>query len=204
MSSYARQQQQIDETQLDNRVMGVLVQHRDCNWNEFTIASHLGYDDAEAILAALKRLRERGWATCYGNTWERTTDGDREYQDEIRRPTLPVSQQEFKREALTGVDSRGCRSKITRAAIPGTETHSRRDNDFVRLCHYVGEIRSIAIQFCITVERTRDMLLSGEIHVCTGEDGKSPHWGRYHRHNGKNGQTWQSKCIECRRKMREK
>jgi hypothetical protein len=208
-----KERRRIDAVAMDNRVMQVLVTYQVLNegtgsledglvWTDTEISRLMHHDDVEAVHMALQRLLARGWVTRRRNEWVKTTDGEDEFRAEIRDPRLKLSPQEFKREALTGVDKRGKQSTLTRAALPGKELRERRNADQHRNIVIAGYVRDVAEMLGISPEEAhRGLFVEQSIRLCKGFGDRGEHVGVFHR-RGQNG--WQHLCTECRKKVRKK
>lgn len=217
--SFTTEQQSIDRRQNAFRVLELMIQfqHRTEResfddglvWTAEMIACHLKNLDEGGATEALFRLLKLGYVERRGNEWFSTNEGRAAFSDEIRSACLETgsSVREFKNEALTGMDRFGEQSRLTRVALPSPSSHARKSNAEDRMldqCERINEICTIAAQLGLSLEETSEGLRIGRVRRCKGIGGTPPHWGVFHRHNGKNGKTWQSLCINCRKKSRRK
>jgi hypothetical protein len=217
--SFTTEQQRIDRRQNAFRVLELMVQfqHRTEHesfddglvWTAEMIACHLKELDKISTTQALVWLLKREYVERRGNEWFSTKEGRAAFSDEIRNAWLETGApaHEFRNEALTGMDRYGAPTRLTRAALPSSSFCAKENNAETRMldqCEHINKICTIAAHLGLSLEETSEGLQIGRVRRCKGIDGTSPHWGVFHRHNGKNGKAWQSLCINCRKKLRRK
>lgn len=206
----SRHQDRIDRTSNFYTVLRFLVLHQRPNmdgihWDITTISSNLKSIREPKIAIALLDLQKEGYVERIGHQWFRTTEGINAYHQEARSVTLPATGIEaFREEVLTG-------SKVERgrlvptdkdtAVLPNSCGHGRRDNteerDQLRNCTRGEKVRRIAVENGVTDEQCREMLASGEIHLCEC----CQKYSRFHA-DKRPGHDWQSPCISCRKARR--
>jgi len=226
MKTFAEEQNQIDTEANAMRILGMLKRFQSkslCGpeesarsaldrvirdgllWTAKMIGLQLSGLTEESTREALSLLLKRGYVQRGKNEqWFITFEGRNAYEDEMRaRLMTGAGEARFKAEALTGITEAGERSKLTRAVLPSScegGRENRVEQDTIEQCTRVERVRRVCAKYEITIEQALEKLKSGEVRYCRecGDD-----IAIFHRHNGANGQQWQSACVECRRKRKQ-
>lgn len=162
-------------------------------------------NDQKRVDRALLFLAGQGWVLPIRRgrvtEYRAQVHGLEEYEAVSKRPQINTGAAylSFREEALTGMDSRGEQSTMSRAALPaGThqgDSRNRIEDEQLRRCAEVQHLHVIAQDNGCTDEEAVKKICIGEIRRC-------PQCGKmmtHHRH----GSGWQSACTVCRKKVRK-
>jgi hypothetical protein len=158
----------------------------------------------ERIDVALKLLSDRSLVTLVRGEYKPTDEGIALAQSIAKNPKIKTSIKQWKIEVLTGMDTKGKKSKIKRAAIPSPPQIIYTDSENPEEAYGAYEERKrIATQLCkrwrLTPTQYDQAVVDGRIRICKGIDGVS-HIGIFD-HRGKG---WQTYCRECKKKQRKR
>lgn len=151
---------------------------------------------------AAHRLQQLGCITYHQGGYLVTMDGEQRYEDAMSNPTIPVSIQEWKTEALTGMTKGGKRTGIMNGVITGPEQRDEPpspEEQAGRSQEQRKAIAEAARKLGLTPKKFEELYNEGRIKECFS--GKQ-HTGIFH----KNGDgKWRSICKDCRnRELRER
>ncbi|MCP4540123.1 MAG: hypothetical protein GY832_23545 [Chloroflexi bacterium] len=147
-------------------------------------------------------LHGHGYLTTHRGEYLITDAGHTWIEESVAQACVRESIAAFADEALTGITKSGKRSKLTRAALPGSsheQHHTRSPEDQIARAQLERKAQAKeAKRLNITVEQFTKGLETGRVHICKGGD--EPHLGVFDRM----GDRWQSLCRKCRKQQRRK
>lgn len=172
------------------------------HWDFGAVSVYSGIHDNARLMRALLFLVSQGWILQIRREYRAQPFGLVEYEAISKRPEIDTGAAyiRFRDEALTGTDSAGKQSALTRVALPnGSRAESPRnrvEEAQLKRCVEVEFIHRIALENgCRDDNEAMDKLATGEIHKCCRCGRQKAH----HAANEKNGKKWQSGCITCRK-----
>ncbi len=177
-----------------NALCQMILHSRPLEWGEFTVGGVRG----ERLTAALDWCVANEYAQYAQESYLITTVG-RVYCEEAKgNPKIQVSNyQSWKDEALTGIDTKGQRSKITKAALPRSSadftTSTGAEKVLLDIERQRQATKEAAKLVGLDVDKFKELNSAGLIRVCKG--GGEAHLGRFHK-----GQTMCAKCKKGKRK----
>ena len=180
------------------RVIGVLLSMGDTDgpWLSSSVIQRLcPLDSEDEVTAALRRATMEQHACLRSGLYTVTIVGREEYDRVSRYPVerSAVQDRTWLDEALTGIDARGRRSRITRGVAIGTETRSRKNTVQEQTIAMIERIRSIARRIGRDEVETATLIESGSLRQCTRCGVISVHRPRG---DGRGFSSW---CRDCER-----
>lgn len=172
-------------------------------WSTKMIAERLSSSEQSTSVALLSMLR-LGYIEQRGKEWVKTIDGEALFLEEIRNTKINASPWAFREEALTGMDSKGNRSRITRAALPSAtaenSSRNREEDDMLSISLRGAAIKAIARDLGLTKDEVVEGLNTGRVGRCKGIHGVE-HWGIFHK---RSEGGWKHLCKDCLNQKRRK
>lgn len=190
-------QSQIDREQDINAILFILVSYGlNVSWCREKIINLTRIED-KRIDRALQLLTDRSLVTCVRGQYKPSDEGIALAEAIAKNSKIKISITEWKTEVLTGITSKGDRSKIERAAIPSPQQMIYQEASTPEEIYAEYEERKrISTQLCkrwgITPRQYDQAVIEGRIRVCRGIRGVS-HVGIFDRR----GNGWQTYCREC-------
>ena len=206
--THTQEQFKIRREQNAWRILQLMLQYRGekIAWKRHVFVRELQITDTEAQSSLTWLLKEE-LVDHQGEKWYTRKGAQNIYDSHTRSKEFRTGQSahSFRVEALTGMDSRGNRSRLSRAVLPapGLEPHQSHDREYIDSCTRAERIRQAALEVGLSVEETEKKMMTGEVHICKGLEGMVDHWGIFHAHGSKKGQHWQALCVKCRRLQRK-
>jgi len=198
------------------RILGTVLRFQDCEvsdsrvnkefeikWTIETLSNQLGieYNVAQCSIVWLVM---KGYLEHRIGQYYRTVAGELAYNEATQSIQFDNGKEafEFKNEVLTGMDSRGDQTTIEGAVLNRTPKagHGNYEEDAqIEIAQSVARFRRIASEVGLSIEDTLQKVSDGSIKRCN----KCQQWKDHYRHNGKNGQRFQSICKDCMRDGRK-
>jgi len=206
-------QEDIDRLSIEYRILQHMIRYQVCDdtlgWDSSSISNRIGIEFKSDTAIILNRLYDLGYVRksfVRGVQWFITQDGIDAFIEQTKDVRINTGNlyQEFKEEVLTGTDKYGKETKIKNAVLKTAEHYDFHRNsvedNVINACSMVENIRDMSNYYGESFDDTKRMFETGEIHVCK----KCGRHRRFHKKNYKDGTSWQTLCIECRKMDRRK
>jgi hypothetical protein len=194
--NYDTEQSRIDREQFALKILRIMLQYSDIDFSTDVFLSMFKTSSSN-IQDALSWLCMHGFVGQCGDSFNVLNGAMHAYRDHTNLEEFKVDVHEFRTEALTGMDSRGKRSKLTWAALPSPNKPPTVGNyeevTAISRCTKMNMVRQIAEEVCLTMDETLRGLESGMIKLCSGTNKQAQHWGIFNKKN----RGWQHRCMKC-------
>ena len=152
-----------------HRLLGVLVAMGDEELVSLEVLMRLmPLDSPEEVEAALLTSLSRGDSYTRGGRISITLAGRETYGEATRTAGRePAAAARWRDEALTGIDSRGRRTRIDRGVLPGQSQRVRDDSEGVAMVARVEQLRRLSAAVGRDMEELAECAADGSLRVCT-------------------------------------